>query len=823
MASVYNNVSNNSLSSSVRGYGGLASGLDRDSLIQGMTAGTRAKIAKQQKGKQTMLWKQEAYRSISTKLIEFSQKYTSYTNPDTNLASAAFWSKSNVTALGTNSKYIQVSGSPANSSAVSIVGVKQLAEKASATSSSPVSNGILSTGDINVDEEKIVSTLEGQKLTFQVGDKTFDVQLKSGTVDGFTYDYSDGENTVKSITKALEGVSVGGRKLSELIKVEEGPAGNDPQATPFTLNFKSIDAANNSIRLAGGSEGALKALGFENSEDFAKYAEQGQTEIKDDGMEAADILKDKQKFFEPLSFQDRVNEKKMTFTYNGVSKTITLAFNSGDSLEDFADDIEKKLAIQFGANRIKVDGSTGKLQFETYKPDGTPDGTPDKTSNLVISGADIGVIGKDGALNVASGQSNRLRLDGTFLEFQQSKNPGFTKDATDPLYITINGKNIEDIYYGSTMSEIIDKINNSDAGVTVTYMKDADRFSIVSKEDGASGSIEFNATTEDKDGNIVNTDNVKLFGSLAGTEDSNGVVTPSQKITGKDAIVFVKYGDSSEPVELTRGGNSFNLDGLNVTVNGTFNVEGKYDKEQEVTFNAKADTDKIVKVVSDMIKEYNDIIKLVKDQVSTKPNRKYEPLTDEQKEQMKDSQIEKWEEEAKKGLLFNDSDLRSLSDSLRFVFSAGSENQRKLAAFGISTSSDYAEQGSLVLDETKFREALEKSPEELKDLFTKKEDKSTGETGGFMSRLTAITDTYASTKGAVKGSLIEKAGSIYAPNSILSNSIQKSINSFDDYIERLQDQLQTETDRYIKQFTSLETLISQMNSQSSWLSSVGGQ
>jgi flagellar hook-associated protein 2 len=49
MASVYNNVSNNSLSSSVRGYGGLASGLDRDSLIQGMTAGTRAKIAKQQK------------------------------------------------------------------------------------------------------------------------------------------------------------------------------------------------------------------------------------------------------------------------------------------------------------------------------------------------------------------------------------------------------------------------------------------------------------------------------------------------------------------------------------------------------------------------------------------------------------------------------------------------------------------------------------------------------------------------------------------------------------------------------------------------------
>ena len=61
--------------SSIRGYGGLASGLDRDSLIEGMTASTKAKIAKQQKGRQSLLWKQEAYQSISSKLVEFSKKY----------------------------------------------------------------------------------------------------------------------------------------------------------------------------------------------------------------------------------------------------------------------------------------------------------------------------------------------------------------------------------------------------------------------------------------------------------------------------------------------------------------------------------------------------------------------------------------------------------------------------------------------------------------------------------------------------------------------------------------------------------------------------
>uniref|UniRef100_UPI0006CF8901 flagellar filament capping protein FliD n=1 Tax=Clostridium sp. NkU-1 TaxID=1095009 RepID=UPI0006CF8901 len=427
------------------------------------------------------------------------------------------------------------------------------------------------------------------------------------------------------------------------------------------------------------------------------------------------------------------------------------------------------------------------------------------------------MTGKTGALNVENGESNRLRMNASFLESGLNKDS--SKVKTDPLNITINGVDIKGLTYGSSINEIIKKINESDAGVTVSYLRNADRFSIVSRDEGASGKIKFDDKTTDGQ----NTDNVKLFGSLAGTEDSNGVVTPPAVIQGKDAVIFAKYGDSSAPVELTRGSNSFNLDGLNVTVSGTFNETGVYDKAEEVTFDAKTDTDKIIKAVTDMIKDYNDIIKLVNSEVSTKPNRKYEPLTDQQKEQMKDSQIEKWETEAKKGLLFNDPELRNLSDSLRFVFSAGSENQRKLESFGISTSKDYSEQGSLVLDEAKFRAALENSAEDMKELFTKQADKTTGETGGFMSRLTTITDNYASTKGAVKGSLIEKAGSIYAPTSILSNTIKKSVDGIDSIITRLQSQLKTETDRYVKQFTSLETLISQMNSQSSWLSSVGGQ
>ena len=68
---------------------------------------------------------------------------------------------------------------------------------------------------------------------------------------------------------------------------------------------------------------------------------------------------------------------------------------------------------------------------------------------------------------------------------------------------------------------------------------------------------------------------------------------------------------------------------------------------------------------------------------------------------------------------------------------------------------------------------------------------------------------------------MKKAGTSKAPRSITDNSIYKQLEEVNKKISNLQDRLKAETDRYIKQFTSLETLISQMNSQSSYLSQFG--
>lgn len=190
---------------------------------------------------------------------------------------------------------------------------------------------------------------------------------------------------------------------------------------------------------------------------------------------------------------------------------------------------------------------------------------------------------------------------------------------------------------------------------------------------------------------------------------------------------------------------------------------------------------------------------------------------------MSESQINAWNEKAKAGMLFNDSDIRGLADALRTIISGDASNMQKM---GLSVSTDYSDNGKLVFDEEAFKKALETDPDGVINAFTRPSEKDANgnvtDAGGVMVRLQTIMEKYASTTGATKGILIERAGSKYAPTSILTNSMQKQLDAIDKEIDRLTDKLSVEQDRYISQFTNLERLISQMNSQSSWLASAFG-
>lgn len=297
---------------------------------------------------------------------------------------------------------------------------------------------------------------------------------------------------------------------------------------------------------------------------------------------------------------------------------------------------------------------------------------------------------------------------------------------------------------------------------------------------------------------------------------------------GQDAIVTVQYAGSSEQINLVRSSNTFTQDGLNITVKGEFGVyenkagvsaaDDKIDIKanaeagNEITFESKANVDSLLTNIKDMVNAYNEIVDLVNSLVSTKPDRDYAPLTDDQKEEMSEEQIEKWEKKAKEGILFGDDLLRNLSSDLRFV--AGGSLMNQLEAIGISEVTGYQSNGKLTIDENKLKNALESEPDKVARLFT---DTKTG----LMTNMKKVTDSYAKTWGT-KGSLIARAGSEAAAMSLTDNELYTSMKDIDDIIKQLQTRLKSEQDRYIAQFTRLETVIAQMNSQSSYLSSMSG-
>lgn len=815
-----------STSNGIRGYGGLASGLDRDTLIEGMTSGTTSKITQQQQKKQQLEWKQSAVRNIASQLLDFANKYTSSWSSKTNLFSSMFWGRNQLSVTGTNSKYVSVSGSGSSADGVSILGVKQLAQKAKWSTSANVSGQTLSTGKIDTSKTYDIQQLIGKDIDFKLGNdssaKTYSLTLKESEklADGTVvkYDYSTPDKAIESINKQLANIEVSdGKHLSDYVKFEKNTGKN--------IQFTTAPGGNN-FEVTGGS--AMEYLGFKDFKPVTGST--SQTTIA--GEDAADKLVDH------VNLARLLDGKTLTFSYNG--KTAEIAMPDKDTLQKLIDEagaidpetgdvitlsandevrheimksMQKQLEDAFGKGRIEVGMSAeGGITLKTKNP---KDGSDDTTSvlKLVSGSSDVKY-----ALGLQDGMSNRVNMN----EQLKLKHPDLKFDQTEKIKdaegneiekkyttLSINDKEIK-VYEDDTMNSLMERINNSDARVTISYQEAADKFTFTSKEDGASGSVKIDGPAK------------SLFG-LTGTEVANE--------TGQDAIVAVKYAGSDEEVEVIRGTNSFTIDGLTINVKGEFGYTEKdgtkeLDKTADpVEIDAQVDADSIVDAVKAMVDEYNAIIELVNKELTTKPDRDYAPLTSEQKKELSEDEIEAWEKKAKEGLLHADSDIRSLSSDLRFIIGGGIAQE--LAEMGISTSSTYSDNGKLTFDESKFRAALASNPERVQQIFAESSVTNTNGNGtstGIATALKNVMDKYVNTTGAMesKGILIRKAGHESSPMSVTENTMYKQLQEIEKLITKFQERLETERDRYIKQFTSLETLISQMNSQSGFLSQLGG-
>lgn len=793
----------------LRGFGGLASGIDRDALIEQMTARTTSKITSKKQAMTKLEWKRDAYRSISNKIIDLQDNYLSY-SATKSLKNSDFFAKNQVSVQGDPdyTKYISATGNADTASRVSVLGVNRLATSATLISGekktenekdSAITLGGISASDFENKEVK-TSNLSGTKLTFgtySITDKKFTEEATftfptsyekkvDGKTETVTIDYTaDSKDVVKQLNEALDSQGFLGKDGKSGIK--------------FTLNGDQIQISQTpSITDKGKSyviretSSALKSLGFNSGKmnqddiDNGISLDEFNASSNKSSFEAAAITK------QPLS--GYLKGKSISVSYGGQTKNIEL-IGDKEEIKDFKafkDSLQNKLDKAFGSGKVTVgEGQNGSLTF-TAK---------DNKQTLQIS-ADSKEL--QNALGITSTQSNKISTGSSLWENRVKLGLGkynTKEELNDALKnFTVNGAKIDNITADTTVDGLLTAINNNkDAGVTAIYLGSENKFVLSSNEKGEGRKITLGADPND-------------------TADAANLIFGGVSTDGTDGEMSILY--NGVQTTITSSSNTFSIDGLDIRATNTFNT-GSATAEGGVSFTASADTEKVTETVKKFIEAYNAMIDKVRTQATTKPDSNYKPLTDDQKNEMNETSIKNWEDKAKEGILYNSSALKDLDNATQGIFSSMMINgvsYDDLEKIGISFSDDYTAGGKIVFDEEKFKTAMDSDPEKVSDLFTG----THGIVNTIDSTLSTYATRYASKNGNSYGVLIEEAGSEKLSLTLTNNSIYKELKDMQETITNLQSQLSTEQDRYISQFTQMERLINQMNSQSSYLSQLGG-
>lgn len=801
---------------------GLASGMDTEAMIEGMVQGYQQKITQLGQDRTMLQWQQSAYQSISDKLVEFSRKYMSYNSPATNLFSASFFNNAILTsANGTYADLVSATGK--SSSTIVLNAVAQLAEAARYTHDASGLDTSLGKGEpVKLGEKQPLSTMSGS-LTLEYGNKK--VTLDFGELELFNK--ADGTLDTAKFQTALQ----------DKLKEQKITTSSGDQVSADTLIDVKVDS-NGTVTLSD-KKGAGNNVHFSGATGDLKNLV---TSADAEGTSSFTLSTTEKVVKEDATKAEYLSGKSFTVTLNGQTKTFTLGEidpSKGNLHEQVKQNLQEGLDKAFGKGKITVDMDTtgpGERSFsfsvsngDTFRitsPVGEVLGLGENgVTSYVDTGKTLGdLLGRtsDGAgLNgLTGGELARAIGDVTEIKDKDGKvtsrvdsegntvdEQGFRLDKDGKRFqeyeLTVNGVSIGKYNKDTALETVLNDINsNTEAGVSVSFSKTTNQFVFTAKETGAGGRVEIGGELGER-----------LFGKV-------NVTDKDHYTAGQDAKFTATI--NGQKMEFSRSSNTFDLDGMSITLNGTFEVK---DGETPVTFSSKTDTDKIIDVVKTMVEDYNAIVSEVKKAYSDMPLEKsdgsrYKPLTDEDKADMTESEIKAYEEKAKTGILFMDRNLSSLYSALRSAVAPGGSDGSFLRSIGIKTS---YEDGltTLSLDENALREALEQNPDQVKDAFTKSKENGAA-SDGLMASIQKVTDRYAATTGATKGILIEKAGSKYSPSAALNNTLLEQMKDIDKQVDKWQAKMSDKVDYYTNKFTQLEMLIAQMNSQSSSLAGMMG-
>jgi flagellar hook-associated protein 2 len=605
---------------------------------------------------------------------------------------------------------------------------------------------------------------------------------------GVDWTSAEGQNFVLNVDGTSKTINIAAgtdssAKLQTLVDAAFGSGKVAVGQLANRLTFDNVGGSGvNKITIGSGSNDALDNLGFSDS--YANFS--NRIKVGDTLENIANEMNSSLSFDSSNNIALNINGKSFTFAKTTtLSSMMSQISNDADanvtmSYDDMSDTF-KFVAKQSGAgNNVNISeaGST----FLTSA--GITSGTSVTGSQAMIGASNMNYTG-------ANSKSFSVNINGTVKQ------------------ITLNGdyRGSDDSDYSNLTAAVQAGIQGAFTGANIS----------VTETNGALNIV-------DSDGNPIS-----VGAPTGGTSALSDLGLKTSFVSGKDANITL------DGQNLTRSSNSFSVSGI------TYTILKQEKTPTEQTVAASLDVSGVFDKISKFVAKYNDVINNINGKLSDDYDSSYQPLTDDQRAAMNADDIKAWETKAKTGLLRNDPILQNIVYNMRkALYDPIAGVSTTLSSIGISTGA-YQEKGKLNIDEAKLKSALQTNIDGVMNLFSQESKDHPGtltvrsldstsrstrnNQEGLAYRLydiiqdntSIIKDTHNH-----KGTLLEKAG-IVGDTSEITSTLHQEMYFYNTQITEMNDALIAKENAYYAKFTNMEQLLSQMNAQSSQLTSFGQQ
>lgn len=774
--------------------GGLTSGFDTEGMVEQLLSSYQTRIDNQNKKLTKLSWQQEAYQDITTKITDFKNKYFDVLKRDSYLMSPTTFNKYKASVSATNDADgagLAVSTTSGSSAGSYKVELTQLATSTKATGKSiepanfkldlaKAKQANYTTG-IDLDGVTPVKNYE-YALDVKVGDVTKTVEFNFKFREGWS-EYTFASHFKDALNAKLKDAfgTTGGPDDKPFLQV----SGSGPDALTFEVGGNaSVTVTENKGNFGLAQPAAAVAVStgsvVNGTNTFAVEIGGKVHQLSFEGVSTT--YYNSRNLSGNEKILDEYNELKDAAFRREYHLTSASPVTQGQ-LDNFTYTSEQaamdknKASLKEALNSI--DGYSFAINDNNVIT--AKDISSGKAAEFSISTIDGGTLGITKA-NASNKIGSNISLKAMGIE-PNNDDGGYT--------LKINGEEIT-VAKDATISGLISAVNKSDAGVTMTYSTLTNSFTIESNEMGGAGKVEIEDSA--------------LTRGLGLTDESGSEVGLTQ---GQNAI-FEMNGQ-----EIYHNSNTYTLDGTTFTFNENMKTGETY------TVNVTKDSSAVKDIIKDFVKDYNQLIDDVYNHIGKAPaedskGNRYDPLTDAEKEEMDEDEIKKWDEKAKQGVIYNDSTVSRIMSQIRSALynTVTLDDGSKFGIFsmGIKTSSEYKDHGKLEIDEDAFDKAFEQNSDAVVKLFTDSNN-------GVMSKVNKIMDSAVKSTGKAetRGILVQKAGK--ANSSVTADSyIYKQMKKIQDRIKDLQNRYDDKEEYWWKVFTNMESAMSDLNSQTSYIS-----